>query len=37
MNFVAVAIVLVIVIGRPFNKRAVFDWFKPHSPLFESQ
>ena len=32
MKFVAVAIVSTIVIGHPS-----FDWFKLHSPLFESQ
>ena len=37
MNFVAVAIVLVIVLGHPFNKESSFDWFKSHSPLFKSQ
>ena len=27
MNFVAVAIVSVIVLGHPFNKESSFDWF----------
>ena len=34
MNFLAVAIVSAIVLGHPFNKRVLFDWFKLHSPLF---
>ena len=37
MNFVAVAIVSAIVHGHPFTKELSFDWFKLHSPLFESQ
>ena len=37
MNFMAVAIVSAIVLGHPFNKKTSFDWFKLHSPLFESQ
>ena len=36
MNFVAVAIVSVIVLGHPLTKESSFDWFKSHSgaPLF---
>ena len=32
-NFVAVAIVSAIVLGHPFNRKVVFDWFKLHTPL----
>ena len=35
MNFVAVAIALVIALGHPFNKKSSFDLFKSHSPLFK--
>ena len=37
MNFVAVAIVSPIVLGHRLTKEPCFDWFKSHSPLFESQ
>ena len=35
MNFVAVAIVSVIVLGHPFNKKSSFDWFELHFLLFK--
>ena len=35
MNFVAVAIVSVIVLGQRFTKESSYDWLKLHSPLFK--
>ena len=37
MNFVAVAIVSVIVLGHRLTKEPSFDRFELHSPLSESQ
>ena len=34
IDFVAVAIVSIIVVGDSFNKELTCDWFKSHSPLF---